>query len=115
MVLMRQLIWPMETPNTAGPISFRILHTPGSFRLKRKRGSMPILARNGSWNPSCNRPPANTAQANARTGGSKYGASHNANAMNETFRSAGVKAGTENRLQVFRIPPANDVSEMKRM
>src|SRR5260370_31901134 len=100
----------METPKTAGPISFRILHTPGSFRSKRNRGSMPILARNGSWNPSCSRPPANTAHAKARIGGSKYGANHSANTMNETFTNVGGNAGTEKRRQVFRLPSPNDVS-----
>ena len=115
MVLMTKLICPIETPNTAGPISFRILHTPGSVRSKRIRGSMLIPARNGSWKPSCSRPPTNTAQARARIGGSKNGASHSANTMNETFSSVGVNAGTEKRLQVFRIAPANEVSEMNRM
>ena len=35
--------------------------------------------------------------------------------MNETFSRVGVKAGTENRLQVLRIAPASDDSEMKKM
>ena len=35
--------------------------------------------------------------------------------MNDTFSSAGVKAGIENRLQVLRIAPTSEVSEMKKM
>ena len=57
----------------------------------------------------------NTAHASASTGGSKYGASHSAKTMNETLSSAGVNAGTENRLYVFSTPPASAVSEMNRM
>ncbi len=35
--------------------------------------------------------------------------------MNETFRSAGVIAGTEKRFQVFSTPAANATSEMNAM
>ena len=35
--------------------------------------------------------------------------------MKRISRRTGVNAGTENRLYVLRMPPANAVSEMKRM
>ena len=35
--------------------------------------------------------------------------------MNATLSSAGVNAGTANRLHVLRIPAASETSEMKRM
>ena len=106
MVLISSEIWPIDTPNTAGAISFSTRATPGWRKSSRQRGSMPILARNGSWKASCSAPPASTAQASAITGGSKYGAANAAATMNETLSSTGVNAGTANLLQLLRIPEA---------
>ena len=69
MVLIRSEIWLIDTPNTAGPISLRILLTPGWRGLKRQRGRMPSLARAGSCKASCSTPPPNTAQASTSAGG----------------------------------------------
>ncbi len=60
-------------------------------------------------------PPANTAQASTITGGSKYFAKPSAATMNATLSSVGVNAGIAKRLQVLRMPPASDTSEMNRM
>ncbi len=39
MPLISRLIWPIDTPKIAGPISFSTRHTPGSCRFRRGRGS----------------------------------------------------------------------------
>ena len=60
-------------------------------------------------------PPANTAQASATMGRSKWGAARRAKPMKERFSRTGVKAGTLNDPQVLRMPAAKLVSEMKKM
>jgi hypothetical protein len=115
MTLMRRLTCAMDTPNTAGPIWRMTRRTPSSRKPTRKRGRRPSRSRKGTWNASCAAPPTNTAQASAVTGGSNHGASHSAKAMKETLSRTGVKAGTQNRLQVLSTPPASAVKEMKKI
>ncbi len=115
MVLISRLTWPTETPSAAGAIRTRTRRTPGSENDSFGRGSMPILASAGSCSASCSTPPANTAHASTITGGSKYGAKNSAAKIKERLSSAGVSAGIAKRLQVLRIPPASETSEMNRM
>ena len=115
MVLISREICATDTPNSAGAMSLSTRETPGCFRFSRQRGSMPMRARNGSWNASCSAPPTNTAQASASTGGSKRSAKNAAAMMKETLSSTGVKAGTAKRLQVFSTPAARATREINRM
>jgi hypothetical protein len=107
--------WLTETPKAAGAISVSKRRTPGCERSNRQRGMRPMRRRNGTWKASCNAPPMKTAHASATTGGSKQSAKNAAMTMKETFRSAGVMAGTEKRFQVLRIPAASATSEMNTM
>ena len=89
--------------------------TPSSRGSHFGIGSMRMRRRNGTWKASWSAPPANTAQASAMIGRSKYGAAKRAKPMKERFSSTGVKAGTLNEPQVLRSPTAKLVSEMKKM
>ena len=64
---------------------------------------------------SCSRPPRNTAQASASTGGSNHGAANSAMPIIDRLSSTGVKAGTAKRLQVLRMPAASATSAMNKM
>ena len=57
----------------------------------------------------------NTAHARANTGGSRSGASHNAQPMKDRFKSAGVNAGTENFPKVLSTPPARETKEINKI
>ncbi len=115
MVLISRLICATETPSTAGAMSLRTRCTPSSRQTGSKRGSMPILARAGSWIASCRTPPRSTAQASASTGGSNQGAANSAMPMKDRFSNTGVKAGRAKRLQVLRTPAESATSDMNRM
>ena len=69
----------------------------------------------GICKASCNTPPMNTAQASASTGGSKQGAAKSAMPMKLRLSSTGVKAGMAKRLQVFNMPAAIAVRDMKKI
>ena len=71
--------------------------------------------RYGTCSASCSTPPANTAQASATTGGSKYLAKKSAATMNDTLSSAGVIAGTEKWFHVLSTPAEKATSEMNAM
>ncbi|MNN38000.1 hypothetical protein D3C81_1519740 [compost metagenome] len=73
---------------------------------------MPIFFRCGSWYNSCARPPANTPQARAMIGGSKYGVRNRVKPIIATLSRVGTKAGTEKRFQVLRMAPASEDSEI---
>jgi hypothetical protein len=98
MVLISRLICDTETPTSAGPMRMRMRLTPGSAQAARQlsegRGSMAMRRSAGIWIASCRTPPRKTAQASARTGGSKYGTANSAMAMKERLSSTGVNAGT---------------------
>ena len=115
MVLISSEIWLTETPRIAGAISFRMRRTPGSSRESSNRGTMPIRLSAGNCRPSCSRPPMNTAQPSASTGGSNQGAANSAMPMKQRFSSTGVKAGIAKRLQVLSTPAASATSDMNRM
>ena len=115
MVLSSKLICATDTPNSAGAICRRMRLTPACLKSSRKRGVWPIRFSAGHCNASCRTPPISTAQASAMTGGSTWGASHSAHAMNDRLSNTGVNAGTEKRLQVFSTAPAKAVSAMNRM
>ena len=115
MVLISSEIWLTDTPRIAGAISFMTRRTPGSDRLRSKRGSMPIFSSGRICSASCSSPPRNTAHASASTGGSKYGTANSAMPMKARLSSTGVNAGIANRLQVLSTPPASATSDMKKM
>ena len=112
MVLSSRLTWVTEAPNRVGTISFMILRTPGSAKPQRGRGSNPSLASDGSCTASCSTPAASTPQASAITGSSMKRARPSAAAIIARFISTGLSAGTANRPQVLRMPPASAASEM---
>src|SRR5580765_4558287 len=115
MVLMSSEICATETPKVAGAIKVSTRRTPGCEKSNRQRGSSPSLNRNGAWKASCSTPPANTAQASTRIGGSKWSAKASAATMNDTLSSTGVIAGMEKRFQVLKMPAASATSEMNAM
>ena len=107
-----------DTAKSAGSISARIRRTAASCSAARSppsRGSMPMAASAGSWTASCSTPPATTATARARIGRDSCGASHIAQAMNDTFSSTGVTAGTAKRRKVLSTPADSATSDMNRM
>ena len=113
---MTRLTCATETPSAAGAMSLStrrhalVLRVP--FRHRQHADAQQERDLEGELQ---RRRPTNTAQASARIGRSKYGAAKSAKPMKERFSSTGVKAGALNEPQVFRIPAAKLVSEMKRM
>ncbi len=55
------LICAAEEPKIAGTISLKARLTPACCGAHLGRGSFPILAKKGNWNPNCTTPAINTA------------------------------------------------------
>ncbi|MNI45935.1 hypothetical protein D3C73_1003770 [compost metagenome] len=110
-----RLICATDEPNRVGTISVITLRTPGWFQPQRGRVSRSMPFNEGSWNSSCSRPAASTAQPRARICFSgvppSRGASHSAPALMHRLRMTGVSAGIAKRWKLFSAPPAKAVSE----
>ncbi len=110
-----RLICAIEEPNRVGTIRVSTLRTPGCRQPQRGRVSRLIPFSEGSWNSSCSRPAASTAQPSARICFSgvppSRGASHSAPAIMHRLRMTGVSAGIANFWKLLSAPPASAVSE----
>ncbi len=110
-----RLICATDEPNRVGTISRITLRTSGCCQPHFGSVSRSSPRSAGSWNSSCSRPAAITAQPSAVIGTVSRGASHSAPAIMQRLRITGVNAGMPNRWKLFSAPPASAVSDTNRM